>query len=318
MVRLAHFTDLHITARPGAIPWKYLLGKRCLGWLNLSLGGRADVFADAADVARALVHDLETHVHPDHIVSTGDFTGLALPGEFAAVRQALAPLLQDERVISIPGNHDVYVPSAVRDRLYEQALGGWTRTDFTVQDLPRELGDLYPYPLVRFLGDEAVLVCLRDVHANPPHDSTGRVGRRQLQALQAVLANPRLAGRFKILALHYGLCRADRSPDTRLHGLRDARELIHLAERGGVGLVLHGHLHGRFLLPAATGWPFVIANPGSVSSRKPHHQRAYHVVTVAGDHLCIQARRYDTGRAEFVAWPEVEFHSAIYTSRAHE
>jgi len=311
LIRIAHFTDLHVTDRPGAIRWQDLLGKRLLGWVNLALLGRHGVFAGAAGVAHALVRDLLEVVRPDHIVSTGDLTGLSLPGEFKAAREALGPLLADPRVTGIPGNHDVYVRGAVRDRLYESAFGAWTRTDLAGEELPEGHRVLHPYPLVRFLGSDAALVCLHDVRPNPLHDSSGLVGPRQLAALEAVLQSPRLYGRVKVLALHYGLCRADRSPDTRIHGLRDASEVIRVAARGGVALVLHGHLHGRFLLPRAEGWPFVIANPGSVASAKPHHKRAYHLITIGDGVLRIEARRFDEAEACFKAWPEAAFESAI-------
>ncbi len=302
-MRIAHFTDIHVTERPSRVSWSDLFSKRFLGWANLKLGGRYGHFRDAAEIAGALVKDLEG-IRPDHVVSTGDLTGISLPSEFEAARLALQPLLADARVTGIPGNHDVYVRSAVREKLYEAAFGAWTRTDFAPGDFPEETRGVYPYPLVRFLCDEAVLLCLRDVRPNPFHDSSGLVGPLQLRALERLLADPRVARRTKLLGLHYGLCRAAGSPDSHFHGLRDARAVRDIAVRGGIALVLHGHLHGRFVIPRGPLSPVPISNPGSLASRHPRHARAYHVYTVGGGRIELAARRYDDEARAFVAWPE--------------
>ncbi len=303
MIRIAHFTDLHVTEEPSRIPWRMLLSKRFLGWVNLSIFGRYRLFAESVRIGRALVRDLEA-VRPDFIVSTGDLTGISLPSEFASAREVLSPILEDPRVTGIPGNHDVYVRSAQREQLYEKSFGAWTRTDLSVDEIPTGFRDIHPYPLLRLLGDEVALFSLRDVRPTRYHDSSGRVGARQIAALDSLFRHPRATGRTKILALHYGLCRADRSPDRRRHGLRDATDLIEVIRRHSVSLVLHGHLHGRFVLEPTALWPFAIANPGSVSSLQPHHSRAYHVLGVDRGHINLEVRRYDRTSECFQPWPE--------------
>lgn len=298
-MRIAHFTDVHITEAPSSIAWRDLLSKRLLGWVNLSVRRFHD-FHDAAEVARALVRDLE-QLQPDHIVSTGDLTGLSLDSEFEKAKDALGPLLEHSRLTGIPGNHDVYVKAADNGRVYERYFGRWTRTDLDPEDFPEEFRTLYPYPLVRFLGEDTVLLLLRDVHARAPHDSSGEVGKLQLRALEHLLTEERIAGRQKILALHYGLCREDGSPDRKLHGLRDAAALISLAKKAGVSLVIHGHLHGRFILQANETFPLSIANPGSLTAR--HHARAYHILTIDRGHIEVEARRYCGASRRFTAWP---------------
>lgn len=303
MIRIAHFTDLHVTEKPSRIPWRTLVSKRFLGWVNLAILGRHRVFADAPEIGRALVEDLES-LRPDAIVSTGDLTGISLESEFTKAREILAPLLKDDRVTGIPGNHDVYVPSAEMDRLYEKSFGSWTRTDLASDDFPRELRALYPYPLLRRLGEATALFAIRDVRPAPYHDSSGLVGPAQLAALDALLDHPLARGKTKILALHYGLCRADRSPDGRFHGLRDVPALVEVIRRRGVALVIHGHLHRRFVLTPTEAWPFAIANPGSVASGKPHHSRAYHILSVDRGRIELEARRLNAASGRFEAWPE--------------
>ena len=75
-MRIAHFSDIHITADSSAIPWRAMLSKRIFGWLNLQLLGRKGDFAEAAGITAALVDDLQK-IEADHILFSGDLTGLA-------------------------------------------------------------------------------------------------------------------------------------------------------------------------------------------------------------------------------------------------
>ena len=302
---IAHFTDPHVTERPERISWRHLANKRLLGWANLVIGGLYGEFAGAVEILRALVDDL-MRVAPDWIVSTGDLTGLSLESEFESARVALHPLLDDLRVTGIPGNHDVYVPNAVDEKLYESAFGSWTRTDLSPGDFPEEneMRTLYPYPLVRFLGAKVVLVCLRDVRPNAIHDSSGMAGETQLRALDRLLAGEQMQNRIKIVALHYGLCRSGGQPDSRHHGLRDAGPLIEILSRRDVALLLHGHLHERFVIRRAFGGSMTIANPGSLASRKPHHSRAYHLLRIQSGSIELEARRFDGEELRFIPWKD--------------
>lgn len=300
-MRIAHFTDIHVSEHPSRIAFRDLLSKRLVGWANLAVCGRYALFADAGRVTRALVEDL-LQLAPDHVLSTGDLTGLSLPAEFEEAREALAPLFAGEHVTGIPGNHDVYTPSALALRLYEKSFGAWTRTDLAPGDLGEDLRGLHPYPLVRLLGSDVALICLRDVHPNPLHDSSGRIGEGQLHALERILVSGRLRGRVKLLALHTSLLRATGLPDTRLHGLRDAASLFRVAARGGVDIILHGHIHARFVLPRGAASPISIANPGSLTSRR--HERAYHIYRIEAGRIAIEARRYDPASSRFVEWPD--------------
>lgn len=300
-LRLAHFSDIHVTESPDRIRWRDLLSKRVIGWVNLRFSGRSGALRGALQVTRALVRDLQ-ELEPDHILTTGDHTGLSLPPEFEAAREALGPLLEMTNVTSIPGNHDVYVKSALRERLYEQWFGEWTRSDLAPEDFPAADRDAYPYPLVRLIGEELALLCLRDVRPCAFYDSSGRVPASQLRVLEHILALPRIRTRVKVLALHYGLVRADRSADARLHGLRNARDVLRIASAGGVAMVVHGHLHGRFVHRQGEAVSMAIANPGALAYAG--RSMAYHVYAIERDRIEVNARRYIVDRDRFEAWPD--------------
>jgi len=300
-VRIAHFTDIHVTARPGNLPWSAFLSKRLIGWVNLKCLGRYRKLEAATTITGAFVRDLGRN-DADHVVFTGDVTSLSLLAEFEAARCILEPLLGNDAVTGIPGNHDVYVKSAVRQGLFERFCGRWVRTDLAREDFPESLRAVYPYPLLRLIGEEVALVFLRDVRPAALHDSSGRVGSLQLQALEHVLDLPEVRRRTRILALHYALRRADGSRDTFFHRLRDDERVLALAEEKSVHLVLHGHIHHRFVHPPGTVAGPAIANPGSLTYGG--RERAYHIYTVNGPTISLEARRYDDALGEFRAWSD--------------
>jgi hypothetical protein len=58
MVRLAHFSDVHVTAR--ALEWQIqdYLNKRFAGWVNFRWLGRRRRFRHADKVLKKLIHDI--------------------------------------------------------------------------------------------------------------------------------------------------------------------------------------------------------------------------------------------------------------------
>jgi 3',5'-cyclic AMP phosphodiesterase CpdA len=289
-VKIAHFSDIHITATTGAIPWRAMFSKRIVGWLNLQLFGRKNDFREASRITEALVADLQ-ETGADHILFTGDLTGLALDSEFKEAHRLLEPLLGGPGITGIPGNHDFYVADAVKKDTYELLFGPWEQSD---------LGS--PPPIVRLLGDDVALIALRDSRVNAFHDSSGLVGAEQLKRLEEVLADPALEGRRRLLALHYGPRRSNGELDGAYHGLRDAEELLSVAHRGKVELILHGHLHNRFVLPSGEHTPITLATSGSATHSR--YERAYHLLETGPDGIELTARRYDAESMKFRAWPD--------------
>ena len=293
-VRIAHFTDIHITDDPRRVRLRDLLGKRVVGWANLRFRGRFAELANAPSVTEAFVADV-TDIAPDHILFTGDATSLSLPSEFERAAKLLDPLRSVAPLTGIPGNHDVYTRLAERearfDRAFERHWESGTRST-------------RPPILVRLVGDAAAIVALRDSRATSWYDSSGRLGSDQLSALESILSSPELVDRRRIVALHYGPFRSDGRPDTRLHGLRDGSRLLSILYRSRVDLVVHGHLHRGFDLPATPDRPVLISNPGSLTYAA--YGRAYHIYTVTDRGVDISRRMYDADRGAFCAASETD------------
>jgi 3',5'-cyclic AMP phosphodiesterase CpdA len=297
---IAHFTDIHITRPPVRIRWRELLSKRVVGWANLRFSGRFKHLKNAVSITSVLVEDIVA-LAPDHVLFTGDVSSLSLREEFEDARRVLAPLIDAMgaggatgtaagRITGIPGNHDVYTGAAAKADVFGELFGDWLRSDDDAKS-----------PILRLLGDEVALIALIDSRPTELFDSSGKVGEEQLKRLDALLDDSRLSGRRRILALHYGPRRADGSRDTNLHGLRDSEELLQLIG-GRVDLVVHGHLHDRFVLEKGARTPVTIANPGSATHGA--HDRAYHLLHVDDGGIRISARRYDDERQAFVEWPD--------------
>jgi len=300
-IRIAHFTDLHITTNPSQIDWKSLLGKRAIGWSNLKFRRRFSSVQKASVVATALVRDIG-ELNPDHVVVTGDFTGLSLPSEYETAHKLLSPLFQPDNTTLLPGNHDVYVSSAVRGKLFEKWFGEWTASDLEVSNSLLDGCNDYPFPIVRLLGDDVALICLRDARPTWLHDSSGKVPREQVEALERILSSGLVANRVKILALHYGLVDRNGMLDSYFHRLHNAKTIKNLAERYDISLVIHGHIHGRFVHRQHSVGSMAIANPGAVAFGGL--SMAYHIYEISKDHIALQVRRYNRETGEYASWPE--------------
>ncbi len=200
----------------------------------------------------------------DHVVITGDLTGLAYEEEFERAKAALGPLAEDPARLSvIPGNHDRYTARADRERRFERHFGHLVQSD-----LPRFAGPR-GYPFVRLLGSEAAVVGLDSTRLAPfPGLAFGQVGREQLARLVALLESRELQGRAVAVLVHHAPLLESGRPDTLTHGLRDASALLR-ALAGRPCSLHHGHVHRRYWLKASASRPDLFdAGSSTLSGRE--------------------------------------------------
>lgn len=230
-MRLAHFSDIHVTHFPlsGALALK-----RLAAVASYTLMGRGAHFEHSDARIAALLADVDAQ-QVDHALCTGDLTGVSTEAEFARVAELFGPRLElPQRFTCLPGNHDRYVASAAG--LFERHFA--------------RLCEGGRFPFVKQVGPEVTVVGIDVARPTSVIDSSGLCGERQRSALAAILTDRSLAGRFVILALHYGLLRARGERDRRSHRVRDDLELIELIDRPDVhlDLVLHGHMHRPYVV----------------------------------------------------------------------
>ena len=92
----------------------------------------------------------------------------------------------------MPGNHDLYVGDVIREGRFEASFGETLKTELPEYSVA---GGVWPW--VRWLGDAVAVVGVNSARPNPPPwRSSGEIASAQLEALGALLRDPRLQRRF--------------------------------------------------------------------------------------------------------------------------
>lgn len=281
-LRVAHFSDLHVstpTIRLSATDW---MGKRSAGWLN-SAFGRGKTFREAPGITHALANDLRAR-QPDLTIFSGDATVLGMADEYAAVRLALEPAL-DLTGIAVPGNHDHYTYQTVRRKLFETTFAYW---------LDGERVGGHSYPFARKVGDYWFVAVNSSVPNVVLFDSRGGVGKAQRARLEELLA--RLPPGPRIMVTHYPLVLANGRSEKHWRRMRDAKKVRAVAVAGGVSLWLHGHRHSTYHRPAEKRRPFPTICPGSVTQA---HRWTYHEYVFTGPNVDLLRRVWTPEEGRF-------------------
>ncbi len=298
-MRLAHCSDLHLLSHDGA-GWLKLANKRWIGAANL-LTNRSRHYHVAA--FEQMVADVNAG-QIDHVLCTGDVTNLALEQEFEFARAMFDKLkLGPENVTVIPGNHDAYVAEGVGlfARIfapYHQTDAGWEWPETDPPDLENR------WPIVRVRGPMA-LIGVSTSRATPWFTAYGRIGETQLQRLREVLADPRLADKTRVVAIHHPP--AGKAAANKIRGLRDYKEFAQILREVGAALVVHGHEHRDMAEEiAGPAGPIPIRGiaSGTYEHDKPHRTARYRVFeiergVITSDHVRVWRR----GDSRFEAEP---------------
>jgi len=258
-LRLIHVSDVHVQIDYRQVPWRRLGWRRAVAQLELQVFGRSRKYEQAEATLRQIAQDVPA-LRVDHVMFTGDFTALATREEFECARQALGPLADDPRRLSvIPGNHDRYTAHSVRDRRFEQYFGHLIHSD-----LPLYSAD-DGYPFVRLLGDALAVVGLDSTHLAPaPGLSFGRLGRQQLRLLARLLNDRAMRGRAVCVMVHHAPLHRHGGPDRMTHGLWDAAELLRVLAGRRCSLH-HGHVHERYRHGASPSRPEIFGAGSSTA-----------------------------------------------------
>jgi 3',5'-cyclic AMP phosphodiesterase CpdA len=291
-VRLAHFSDIHVTARRLGWTRGDLVTKRVTGWVNLKVLGRGFRFRQAAAVAATLNREFHRHRF-DHLLFSGDATALGFEAELVAAAKALAvgdPQLPPAR--AVPGNHDYYVRSAVRQGVFERYFGAWQHG--------HRLDDR-TYPFAQQAGPVWLIAVCSATYNFWTWDASGAVGPEQRERLRVLLRD--LPAGPRILVTHYPVSLADGRPERRSHALRDYREVVKVAADGGVGLWVHGHRHRPYYRPASPLHPFPLVCAGSATQS---NLWTYSEYAVTGRQVHARRRVYSPAADEFEDAEEFE------------
>jgi 3',5'-cyclic AMP phosphodiesterase CpdA len=283
-LRIAHFSDIHLTVSPLRLSKRDWIGKSSAGWLNAKMG-RGRHFLDSSNIAGVMAADIKARNY-DHVIFSGDATTIGLTMEFEEVHRVLQPDDGWPSRLAVPGNHDYYTYRAVRRGEFERVFASWQHGD-------RIDGHIYPY--VQRVGP-LWLIAVNSAQANLfVWDSRGRVGRHQLHRLAELLR--RLPPGPRIMVTHYPLLLESGRPERLWRRLRDARHLRELAATAGVRLWLHGHRHVNYYRPVDPSLPFPVVCAGSAT----HAGRwSYNEYTFVDGQLHARRRVWSRESGQFV------------------
>ncbi|MEW5847986.1 MAG: metallophosphoesterase [Myxococcota bacterium] len=286
-MRLAHFSDIHVTLSPLSEAASELMGKRMAGTINYYVGGRSRHFKGVEARIATLLEDVDAQ-GVDHAVCTGDITAMSTVAEFARCAAIFgARMQQPERYTVVPGNHDRYTPRAASEKYFEahfSSLAGGTGT----------------FPFIKRLAPGVTLIGLDPNRPTSMLDSSGLLGARQRSELRAMLTDPSLKSDFVVVALHYGILRENGRPDATSHGLEDYREALDILDSRDrhADLVLHGHTHKHYVVKAERT---TMVCAGSATDL--HLRCGYHVYDVDPDRktFTVQRRVWDVAAQRYTA-----------------
>lgn len=263
-MRLVHLSDPHLTSLRQFPPHAFW-GKRGLSYLSWRL-------KRSHSLTRATLEQLTDAVRGERaaqVLVTGDLAQLGQPAEIRAGADWLPTLGPPERVLLVPGNHDLFAADS-----WPAAAEHWhpyLHLDAAAGAAPAAAA----YPVRREVGGTE-LIGMCSARPTPVSLATGHLGEAQLTRLAAMLRAAR--GRFRCLLLHHpplpGLI-------GRRKALDDAADLAAVLKSEGVELVLHGHLHRNAAARLGYARIFGTAAAASGSSRAPAAYRVFDVEPVA-------------------------------------
>ena len=135
-----------------------------------------------------------------------------------------------ENVSVIPGNHDAYVPGALKQakKIWSEYMIGESNNDNIVE---------FPYCRLR---KNIAIVGVSSAIATAPFMATGRVGLKQLARLTKILTKLGTENYFRVVLIHHPPYRYA----TSWHkSLLDHHNFTNVIKIAGAELILHGHTH---------------------------------------------------------------------------
>jgi 3',5'-cyclic AMP phosphodiesterase CpdA len=281
-VRLAHLSDVHVTTR--RVGWRRedWLGKRLAAWANLRILGRGFRFRKANLVLEAAYEDLRRR-GCQHLVFSGDATAMGFEEEIVEAVRLMR--VGQTPGLAVPGNHDYCTRTAMLSGHFERHFAPW-------QAGVRVGPEVYPF--AQRVG-HVWLIAVNSATANRwAWDARGHVGEGQLDRLRLLLE--RIEGGPRILVTHYPVARASGRRELRVRSLRDLDALLVTAQRGGVGLWLHGHRHDWYFHPNEALAPFPVICAGSTTQTGFWSYGEYEIV---GSRFRARQRVYDPTNHRF-------------------
>lgn len=227
-MRLIHLTDPHLSSLAGESLGS-LRGKRWSGYLSWRKNRSRQYLPS---VLKRLVKAIKLE-NADQVLLTGDLIQIGLDQEIAQASEWLNTLGASERVMLVPGNHDIYASGSADavHKAWADYLFSGSQTDWA--DQPGE------YPVLRKQGSVS-FIGLSTACVTPVFMATGKLGNGQLKRLSVLLKQAADEGQLVCLLIHHpplpGMTKWRKA-------LADADALQNVLKDYPPVMILHGHLH---------------------------------------------------------------------------
>lgn len=227
-VRMAHFSDLHLSRFPS---WRELTSKRALGGLNwlchrwLRHSPRRLTVA-VKEVLRR---------HPDVVLCTGDLGQLGLVREVNAAAALLEPLHRAGiPILFTTGNHDRYGPDSESGQTWRLLV------DHFRLGIEIDADGIAEWRGIQFL-------LFDQGRPTPLFNAWGEMMRPTLARLAERLAGLAAPELTRVAAGHFPLCASGRVALPVPKGLKGADILLTMLRENQVSAYCCGHLHHAFV-----------------------------------------------------------------------
>jgi 3',5'-cyclic AMP phosphodiesterase CpdA len=283
MIRLAHFSDIHITSPKYEWRLQDWFSKRLISWANHRFA-RGPHFARAEEIVARLMDELPAR-GVEHLVFSGDATALGFESEIRQAATALRVGANPIPGLAVPGNHDYCTLAAAQSGHFERHFAPWLQG--------RRIGE-HAYPFAQQAGPVWLIGVNAATGNRWPWDAAGAVGPAQLERLRQLLAE--LPTGVKILVTHFPICLSSGRREKWYHGLRDLDAVLDVAHAGGIHLWLHGHRHAPYYFQTPDRAAFPVICAGTATQR---HLWSYGEYTIDGAALTALRRVYDPDARSF-------------------
>jgi 3',5'-cyclic AMP phosphodiesterase CpdA len=282
VLRLAQFSDLHLTTSPLGWRPRDWLTKRVTGLLNARLLPRFFRFRHAEEAARAMSEDLSA-AGVNHAIFSGDASTLGFEAECRHAADILP--LSTMPGLAVPGNHDYYTREAEHSGGFERAFASWQRglrIDNAAYPFAQQVGHIWLIGLNSSRGNRL------------PWDATGFVDRPQLERLLELAK--RLDDGPRLLVTHYPVLRECGQREAGHHGLANLDDVLEAARSAHISAWLHGHRHKAYCLTGPLPFPVICAG-----SATDHSCWTYCQYEIEGRDFRIHRRVFRTASGRFEA-----------------